>query len=62
MAREPLDLQLHYMNYTEGPIITEVWVNFWYRDPQDVTEPAREVFSMYSFHSGVACTFFMRST
>jgi hypothetical protein len=45
-ASTPLSMQLHYMNYTEAPIIKEVWVNFWYRDPQEVTEPAMEVFSM----------------
>jgi hypothetical protein len=45
-ASTPLGIQLHYMNYTEAPIIKEVWVNFWYRDPADVTEPTMEVFSM----------------
>jgi len=45
-ARTPLSIQLHYLNYTEQPIIKEVWVNFWYRDPADVTEPSLEVFSM----------------
>ena len=45
-ANTPLSIQLHYMNYTDMPIIKEVWVNFWYRDPADVTEPAMEVFSM----------------
>lgn len=46
-ASTPLSIQLHYLNYTEQPIIKEVWVNFWYRDPSEVTEAAREVFSMY---------------
>jgi hypothetical protein len=45
-ANSPLSVQLHYMNYTTEPIIKEVWVNFWYRDPSEVTEAATEVFSM----------------
>lgn len=45
-ANTPIGMQLHYLNYTEAPIIKEVWVNFWYRDPEDVTEPTKEVFSM----------------
>jgi hypothetical protein len=44
-ANTPLTLNLHYMNYTNQPIIKEIWVNFWYRDPNDVTEPANEIFS-----------------
>ncbi len=42
----PLSMQLHYLNYTTEPILKEVWVNFWYRDPSEVTEAASEVFSM----------------
>jgi hypothetical protein len=45
-ANTPISMSLHYMNYTDKPIIKEVWVNFWYRDPEDVTEAAKEMFSM----------------
>jgi hypothetical protein len=45
-ANTPLNINLHYMNFTDKPILKEVWVNFWYRDPKDVTEAANE---MYSF-------------
>jgi hypothetical protein len=45
-ARAQLSNSLHYFNFTDQPIIKEVWVNFWYRDRNDVTEPTREVFSM----------------
>jgi hypothetical protein len=37
---------LHYINLTEGPILKETWVNFWYRDKALVKEPA---ITMYSF-------------
>ena len=45
-ANQPLSISLHYYNFTDQPIIKEVWINFWYRDPSVVTEPAHEVFSM----------------
>jgi hypothetical protein len=45
-ARAPISNSLHYFNFTQDPIIKEVWVNFWYRDAESVTEPTREIFSM----------------
>ena len=45
-ANSQLSNSLHYFNFTDAPIIKEVWVNFWYRDASVVTEPTREVFSM----------------
>ena len=44
-ANTALMINLHYINTTNHPIIKEAWVNFWYRDPSLVTEPANEVFS-----------------
>jgi hypothetical protein len=45
-ARAQISNSLHYFNFTQDPIIKEVWVNFWYRDEESVTEPTREIFSM----------------
>jgi hypothetical protein len=45
-ARAQLSNSLHYFNFTDAPIVKEVWVNFWYRDPAKVTQPTREIFSM----------------
>jgi hypothetical protein len=45
-ARTPLSFSLHYYNFSDAPIIKDLWVNVWYRDEADVTEPASEVFSM----------------
>jgi len=45
-ANTPLSFSLHYYNFSDAPIIKDVWVNVWYRDAADVTEPASEVFSM----------------
>jgi hypothetical protein len=45
-AHTALSNSLHYFNFTEKPVIKEVWVNFWYRDKADVKTPTSEVFSM----------------
>jgi hypothetical protein len=41
----PFNVNLHYFNVTDKPILKEVWINFWYRDPKDVTTVAKELFS-----------------
>ena len=45
-ANTQLNINLHYFNVTDKPILKEVWINVWYRDAAEVTEPANE---MYSF-------------
>ena len=40
------NVNLHYFNFTDKPILKEVWLNFWYRDAKDVTEPAKELFAL----------------
>lgn len=45
-ARTAISNSLHYFNFTEKPVIKEVWVNFWYRDQAAVKQPTAEVFSM----------------
>jgi len=45
-AHTAISNSLHYFNFTEKPVIKEVWVNFWYRDKADVKTPTNEVFSM----------------
>jgi hypothetical protein len=47
-----LNNSLHYFNFTDKPVVKEVWVNFWYRDPAEVTEPAKEVFQMLGMGIG----------
>ena len=39
----PLLVNLHSINTTEQPALREIWINFWYRDPADVTEPVEEM-------------------
>jgi hypothetical protein len=46
-ANTALTVNLHYINLTSDKTeLKEAWVNVWYRDAKDVTEPANE---MYSF-------------
>jgi hypothetical protein len=35
----------HYFNFTDKPTIKEAWVNFWYRDKAEVTQPTKEIFT-----------------
>src|SRR5207342_1032385 len=39
-----INVSLHSINTTEKTQLRELWVNFWYRDPDEVTEPAAEMF------------------
>ena len=41
----PISVSLHSINTTQKPQLREIWVNFWYRDPSEVTEPVKEIFS-----------------
>jgi hypothetical protein len=43
-ANTPIGVSLHSINTTDKPLLREVWVNFWYRDPAEVTEPVEELF------------------
>jgi hypothetical protein len=45
-AHTQISNSFHTFNFTEKPVLKEAWVNFWYRDKADVTEPTSEVFSM----------------
>jgi hypothetical protein len=51
-ANTPITVNMHYMNFTDKPSLKEVWINFWYRDAKDVTEPANELFSLVPMNVG----------
>lgn len=53
-AHSPISANMHFYNFGEKPILREVWVNFWYKDPATVKETAKEVFSMTSVTAAVA--------
>jgi hypothetical protein len=43
-AHSAINASFHAINTTGEPGLREAWINFWYRDPADVTEPATEWF------------------
>ncbi|HKU42758.1 MAG TPA: hypothetical protein VJR89_31585, partial [Polyangiales bacterium] len=53
-AKTPVSFNMHYYNFTDKPIIREVWVNFWYKDASEVKQVANEIFSMTSVTPAVA--------
>jgi hypothetical protein len=53
-AHAPLNANMHYYNFTDKPIIRELWVNFWYKDAAEVKEAAKEIFSPAGVNAAVA--------
>ncbi|HKP63731.1 MAG TPA: hypothetical protein VJV78_43655 [Polyangiales bacterium] len=53
-ADTTLSANMHFYNFTDKPIIREIWVNFWYKDPATVKESASEIFSMTGVRAAVA--------
>ena len=53
-ANTTLSANMHFYNFTDKPIIREVWVNFWYKDAAAVTETASEIFSLTGVSAAVA--------
>ena len=45
-ANTPLRVNLHYINTSDKPVIQEAWINFWYKDPEEVTDTAEELYAM----------------
>lgn len=41
-----ITVSLHSINTSEKPELREMWVNFWYRDPTEVKDPVKEIFSI----------------
>jgi hypothetical protein len=39
-ARSPIEVNLHAINTTGEPALREAWVNVWYRDPNEISQPA----------------------
>ncbi len=43
-ANQRIRVNLHSINVTDKPMIREVWINFWYKDAAEVTEPVEQMF------------------
>jgi hypothetical protein len=53
-AHANMNVNMHYYNFSDKPIIRELWANFWYKDESEVKESAREVFSPTGVGAAVA--------
>jgi len=40
-----INVSLHSINPSQKTELREIWVNFWYRNPEDVTDPVNEIFA-----------------
>jgi|ERR1041385_298277 hypothetical protein len=45
-ANAPITVSFHAINATSVPVLREMWVNFWYKDPATVTQTATEWFNV----------------
>jgi hypothetical protein len=45
-AHTSINVSLHSINISSKQELREIWVNFWYRDASEVTEPVQELFSI----------------
>jgi hypothetical protein len=50
----PITVDFHAINPGQEPALRELWVNFWYRDPSEVTEIANEWFKIGSMTFAIA--------
>ena len=53
-ARSQMNANMHFYNFTDKLLIRELWVNYWYKDPGSVKEPALPAFSMTGVTAAVA--------
>jgi hypothetical protein len=45
-ARSMMNVNLHYYNFGDKPSIREIWVNYWYKPAESVTDVSRPIYSM----------------
>lgn len=53
-AHASINANMHFYNFTDKPIIRELWVNYWYKDPATVKETSKPIFSMTGVSAAVA--------
>lgn len=53
-AHTAVSANMHHYNFTDKPIIRELWVNYWYKEPGTVKQTAKSVFSMTGVSAAVA--------
>jgi hypothetical protein len=53
-AHSPITANMHFYNFSDKPMMRELWVNYWYKDPAQVKETATGIFSMTGVTAAVA--------
>jgi hypothetical protein len=53
-AHVPINANMHFYNFSDKPMLRELWVNYWYVDPAKVKETANPIFSMTGVTAAVA--------
>lgn len=53
-ARVMISANMHFYNFTDKPLIRELWTNYWYKEPGTVKETAKSIFSMTGVTAAVA--------
>jgi len=53
-AKATINANMHFYNFSDKPMLRELWVNYWYKDPATVTETANRIFSMTGVRAAVA--------
>ena len=53
-ANARLNANMHFYNFSDKPMLREMWVNYWYKDPATVKQTAKSVFSFAGVSAAVA--------
>lgn len=53
-AHSKINANMHFYNFSDKPMIRELWVNYWYKDPSQVKETAHRIFSPTGVSAAVA--------
>lgn len=53
-AKAKINANMHFYNFSDKPMLRELWVNYWYKDPATVTDTAKRIFSMTTVRAAVA--------
>ena len=53
-AHAKINANMHFYNFSDKPMLREMWVNYWYKDPATVKETAKQVFSFAGVTAAVA--------
>jgi hypothetical protein len=53
-ARSTVTANMHFYNFTDKPLLRELWTNYWYKEPGTVKQTAKGIFSMTGVSAAVA--------